>query len=335
MKRKSEQIHVLFVHNARTTFVVDDLEMLQRHFLVKEWFVRTRLFMKPISLFGALRKCNLLFIWFASLHALLPVLFARLLKIPIVVVTGGYDTANIPEAGYGSQRGGLRKIITNFILRSSDRLITNSQSARSETCRISGIDKVKVIVIYHGVRAQPFTPVDRKERMALTVGGVWRENLYRKGLLRFVQTAGYLPEWEFVLVGKWHDDAIDLLRNEAGANVHFTGFVSEESLAEYYARASVYVQASMHEGFGLSVAEAMTAGCWPVVSNVGSLPEVVGNTGTVLPDLAPFSVANSIKAAFLKCEHERVEAASRIEVEFPFARREKDLGKVINDLLHC
>jgi hypothetical protein len=69
------------------------------------------------------------------------------------------------------------------------------------------------------------------------------------------------------------------LRQAASPNVEFLGFVSDEELFSLYARASVYVQASMHEGFGLSVAEAMSAGCIPVVTRAGSLPEVVGDVG--------------------------------------------------------
>ena len=64
--------------------------------------------------------------------------------------------------------------------------------------------------------------------------------------------------------------------------MEFTGWLSDEELQDLYRRASVYVQASRHEGFGLAVAEAMLAGCVPVVMNVTAMPEVVGDAGVLI-----------------------------------------------------
>jgi glycosyltransferase involved in cell wall biosynthesis len=102
--------------------------------------------------------------------------------------------------------------------------------------------------------------------MALSVGVVDRVNLERKGHRPFVGSARHLPDVEFVLAGKWSDDAIAQLRTEAGPNVTFTGYLDDEALDDYFVRAAVYVQPSQHEGFGLSVAEAMLARCVPVVT---------------------------------------------------------------------
>src|SRR5207249_5213140 len=125
---------------------------------------------------------------------------------------------------------------------------------------------------------------ERRTRMALTVGNVWRENLLRKGLLPFVQASRFLPDVRFVLAGAWKDNSIEELRKAAGPNVEFLGFVPDERLAELYEQASVYVQASLHEGFGMSLAEAMAAGCVPVASRCGALPEVVGDAGVYFSD---------------------------------------------------
>ena len=92
------------------------------------------------------------------------------------------------------------------------------------------------------------------------------------------------------------DEAIDYLKGVATANVTFTGSVSADVLLDYYRKASVYVQPSLHEGFGLSVAEAMLAGCVPVTTGAGALPEVTGKCGVRLSSPDPAEIAQAIGA---------------------------------------
>lgn len=74
------------------------------------------------------------------------------------------------------------------------------------------------------------------------------------------------------------DDSIDYLKSIATPNVEFTGFVAEDELIKWYQKAKVYNQPSWHEGFGISVAEAILCECIPVVSDCGALPEVVNRS---------------------------------------------------------
>jgi glycosyltransferase involved in cell wall biosynthesis len=69
-----------------------------------------------------------------------------------------------------------------------------------------------------------------------------------------------------------------------GHVVHF-GYVPDHPREGMYAGARVLVLPSLDEGFGLPVLEAMAAGVPVIVSNRGSLPEVVGDAGIIVePD---------------------------------------------------
>jgi glycosyltransferase involved in cell wall biosynthesis len=68
-------------------------------------------------------------------------------------------------------------------------------------------------------------------------------------------------------------------------HVHFLTGVSNEDLARLYNAARCLALPSHYEGFGLPPLEAMACGTPVVVSDRGSLPEVVGDAGLVIdPD---------------------------------------------------
>ncbi len=64
-------------------------------------------------------------------------------------------------------------------------------------------------------------------------------------------------------------------RERAPDNVVFTGWLDAQSLAARYARARMLIAPSWHETFGLAVAEAMSHGVPPIVSDAGALTERV------------------------------------------------------------
>ena len=147
----------------------------------------------------------------------------------------------------------------------------------------------------------------------------------------FARAAALLPDFEFVVIGAWRDDAIQHLRALASPNVKFTNWVSDDELQNYFSRAQVYVQASRHEGFGLAVAEAMLRECVPVVTRAGSLPEVVGDAGVYIESPEPRAVADGIRCALAAPELGQ-RARERIIREFPLERRREKLFGLIEGI---
>ena len=325
---------ILFVHNGAAQFVRLDLEELRKSYQVTECYLPSR-WVNPAALWQQVKKHDLVFGWFASWHPCLPMEFAKLLKKPSLLVIGGYDLANMPEIGYGHQRGGIKKWISRRTMNSATCLVTNSRYSQDEAVRNASLAKEQVHAIYHGVPdlfgALPPGP---RARMALTVGNVDQPNLLRKGHEAFVRTAALMPDVNFVLAGAWQDDAVDHLRAIATPNVTLTGWLTHEALIDYYRRASVYVQASLHEGFGLSVAEAMLAGCIPVVTRVGSLPEVTGDAGLLVDTPAPAALAGAIAAGLAFPDSARSTIRQRILDLFTMERRGELLEKLIRPLLN-
>jgi len=62
-------------------------------------------------------------------------------------------------------------------------------------------------------------------------------------------------------------------------DICFLGYVSDEELVKLYNTADLYLRLPLVETFGIPPLEAMACGCPVVTTNVGSLPEVVGDAG--------------------------------------------------------
>jgi glycosyltransferase involved in cell wall biosynthesis len=249
------------------------------------------------------------------------------------MIVGGFDTANMPDIGYGYQQGGLRRAASRWIMRRARRLATNSEYSLSELDRNAEIPRERVTVIHHGV-PDPFgDDPGVKEREALTVGAIDHTTLVQKGQLPFVEAARQLPDVRFTFAGKWLDDSVGELRARAGDNVQLTGWLSDEDLHAAYRRAAVYVQASRHEGFGLAVAEAMLAGCVPVVMNVTAMPEVVGDAGVLIESQRPADVAAGVRRALELGPGAALRARERILTSFPMESRREGIQRVVEEAL--
>jgi glycosyltransferase involved in cell wall biosynthesis len=323
---------ILYVHSRKASFVAIDREILAGRYEVEDLYQPNRL--PPLlSVLRGVLRADLVFGWFASWHTFLPVTLAWLLRKPSVMIVGGFDTANMPDIGYGYQQGGLRRAASRWIMRRAHRLATNSRYSLSEIERNTPIPPERVRVIHHGV-PDPFgTEPGPKEREALTVGAIDRTTLVQKGQLPFVEAAKLLPDVRFTFAGKWLDDSVGELRASAGENVEFTGWLSDDDLHAVYRRAAVYVQASRHEGFGLAVAEAMLAGCVPVVMNVTAMPEVVGDAGVLIDSQEPAEVADGVRRALELGPDAAARARERILTQFPMERRRDGILQLVQDAL--
>jgi glycosyltransferase involved in cell wall biosynthesis len=85
---------------------------------------------------------------------------------------------------------------------------------------------------------------------------------------------------------------------EPPANVTWLGEVSDEELAKLYRGARCLVYASLYEGFGIPVAEALACGC-PVVTSVGSpMAEIAGDDAVYVDPYDVESIHDGIARAF-------------------------------------
>lgn len=332
ISKPSTKPAILLIHNTPNSLVKFDCQLLQQRWRVREWYQQRRRVDLP-ALWRAVKESDLIYCWFAGWHSFLPVKFAQLMNKPSLVVTGGCDVANLPKIGYGAQFGGVQRFVACAVIENASRLIVPSTSSGNEAIANANADPRKIEVVPLGLPKSPMRSLIERQKLAITVSGVRRENLLCKGLLPFVQAAAHLPDTKFIVVGKWYDDSINDLRRIATPNVDFSGYLPDKNLADLYQQASVYVQASLHEGFGLSVSKAMLGGSIPVVTRAGSLPEIVGNDGIYLDSTDPQQIANAIQVAHDLDNNRRLQARERILSHFSLAQRQTRIHNLVNKYL--
>jgi glycosyltransferase involved in cell wall biosynthesis len=129
----------------------------------------------------------------------------------------------------------------------------------------------------HGVDG-PFilfvSTIEPRKNVPTLLRAVWQLLQCYKQDIRLVLAGGkgWLFEDAFALV-----EELDL-----DDRAHFVGRVSSEDLLYLYNAAEMLAHPAFYEGFGLPPLEAMACGLPAVVSNVASLPEVVGDAGLLI-----------------------------------------------------
>ena len=97
--------------------------------------------------------------------------------------------------------------------------------------------------------------------------------------------------------------------------VRIAGEVSDAALAAYFDAADVYVSASLHEGFGVPLLEAMHVGVPVVARSAGAVDGTVGDAGLLLDSAGPSVIAAAVRRVLTdRSLRERLAAAGRRQV---------------------
>lgn len=325
---------VLLVHPKKASFIQADIDILSRHFDLRvldlgsyKRSLKNSLVVGYRLLRGVL-WADVSFSWFAEKHANAAVRLSRLFGRPSVVVVGGYEVAGIPEVGYGSMLDPKKAKMVRRTLERASVVLAVSKFIEEKVRSCSAPKRIEMV--YNGVDTDRFSPRPPKEDLAVTVGVITKATIPLKGLRTFVEAAAKLPSVRFVVVGNSPDGAVEQLKAVSPGNVEFTGFVSNERIAEIYGKAKVYCQLSMYESFGVSLVESMSCGCVPVVASSGALPEVVGDSGSVVPYGDAEATARAIRESLEGGDGRK--ARERAERTFSVKIREREIVRILGEL---
>lgn len=324
---------IYFLYIKMSDWVEREIETLNMEYTVNDQtlhqnFVRS-FFVSIYNVFW----CDLLFCWFASVRFLPAIFLAKLIGKKVIIAAGGFDVVSMPEIDYGGLRKkGLITWLRKKALYLADVVVAVSESNREEICRNADVPEEKVVLIRQGFHVPSLENIPiEKEDIVVTIGEVKQNNLRRKGMIDFVEVAKLLPDIKFYLIGGWSDNSYQELQAIAPSNLTLTGFLKTDAFQDLVGKAKVVVQLSAHEAFGCSVAEGMLLKCVPVVSDRGSLPEVIGEAGFVAAYGNYAQAAQAIEEALRSSLGEK--ARQRIIDRFPLEKRRALLLNLVSSVL--
>jgi glycosyltransferase involved in cell wall biosynthesis len=216
-----------------------------------------------------------------------PLLAARLLRLPTVA------TLHLVSPG----RRRWRERVSAFTLSRASEPVAVSASVGEY---LAGLG-IPATVVMNGVALPPQRDDARdvlgvRGDAAIVIGGIGRLH-HHKGWDVLCRAAAIVheqePDADFIVIGDG-PEAEALRRAPDCEHVRFVGAVDDA--ASLLGGFDVFTVPSRWEGFGRVVVEAMLASVPVVASDVGGIPEVVGDAGMLVPSERPEPLAEAINA---------------------------------------
>jgi len=306
---------IFFVGNFKGGFVGQDAELLSEEFKVTSFDIQKyTLSIRDIIRYGVdclkqiicIRQSDLLWIWMADVHAVPIILIGKIFSKPVVVCIGDYEVNNVPEINYGNQRFLIRGMLSRWVIRNATKNIVATEPFVSITKKVE--PHADVVIIPCCIDIAPYDePLPKKNLITTAV------------LSKFSMMRKNIPLFEKIRAS-----------GKIDAEMKVMIYVPKEEYAQTLKDAKVYCQLSHPgcESFGVSLCEAMSYGCVPVISNCEALEWVVDGTGIVVPYDDEEATINAIqKAMMMDGRHARDRARC-----FTKERRKQAIARLINQI---
>ena len=188
-----------------------------------------------------------------------------------------------------------RRLAEEPSLRKASGLLAVSGTTRDEFIHNYGISPEKIGLTRHGIDTSFFYPISKTGTLRAQLGIHDDEPVLmfagfvtpRKGLEHLARAMPLIhPSPYLVITGRWRENAREQFLSMLGSarnRVIDAGFVPDKQMPAYFSLADVYVSPSTLEGFGLPLAESLACETPVVAADAGSVGEIVGPGGLLVP----------------------------------------------------
>lgn len=236
---------------------------------------------------------------------------------------------------------------TAYAAAKAEHIITISEFSKSAIIKAYRVDHRRISVVYPGFGGNTTKTTNDmtdhiatdviKEPYILSVGTLQPRKNFSKLIEAFSKLSN--RKVNLVIVGKkgWLYEDILAAPSRFGVSdrVKFLDYVADSALPALYRGAECFVLASLYEGFGLPVLEAMSFGVPVVVSQNSSLPEIAGDAGIYIDPQNTDSIVSGLTKALSekdKARAERISHGKSLAKQFTWARAAAQVMDVLEEV---
>ena len=192
--------------------------------------------------------------------------------------------SNKPIKVLWSQHSYDQPVYLNFDFSICDLIVSPSNWCREQFIKYHHIPEDKIVTIPTGVSKQ-FTYSNKKSKTFIYT------SIPYKGLAVLAQIIPHIPEATFKIFSAMNlydiqEDPYTKLYEylKSLPNVIYSPAVDQAELIEHLQDAAFFIHPNIwEETFCVSLAEAMSCGCFPILTDIGALPEVSNEIANIVP----------------------------------------------------
>lgn len=225
-------------------------------------------------------RYDILVLYQLNLTAFVATLANRKKKIPTFAIGIGSDILTMPKKGWAY------KAMLKYILKRSQAYNAGSPYLLEQMQKYCPKHS-EILLANLGIN--PIQPIEKEN---IVFSNRLHSPLYRideviKAFANFVSKPEF-ADWQLVIAATGKEKEFQQLSQSLGIEdkVKFVGWLSQKENAEYYAKSKIYISLPKSDSFPISLMEAMSGECIPVISDLPAYKGIMkkGENALILSD---------------------------------------------------
>ena len=229
-------------------------------------------------------------------------------------------------------------VMQKFVAKRLKKIVVPSNSSMDDIKDEFRVDKKKMERVMNGIDLNVFYPDSKIQKIPFKLVTVASADVPLKGLDYLLKALSDLAtvysDISLSIIGEQkkggHTERL-IKKLNLEKRVNFFSNLTQEDLRKTYCEAELAIIPSLYEGFGFAAIEAMACGVPLISSSGGALPEVIKDTGIIIPPKNVKEIYNSVDY-LLSSPHSAKELAEkglqRAKSKFSWSAIAKQLEKV-------